>query len=158
MCYRLCSSQWRAVYAHTVRPPHKTALEHLVKFISAKEKEKNNPHLHCYAENIFDVCSHKEEYLPESASGRSPLLLIYVINKPSHFNAPPPAPKKTPTLHKNVLKLSKKPQLPQNSILKRWKIVVNNWNWRKTKLCVEASTRSLFDALKYLSFKMTHKT
>lgn len=42
MYYKLCSSQWRAVYkTYMLWPPHKTALKHLVKFISGEEKNKH---------------------------------------------------------------------------------------------------------------------
>lgn len=33
------------MYTHTVWPPHKTALKHLVKFISAEEKEKKTTYI-----------------------------------------------------------------------------------------------------------------
>lgn len=52
----------------------------------------------------------------------------------------------------------KKTQVSQNSFQKNMKIVVNNWKWRKTNPCADGSTWNLFHALKYLGFKMTHKT
>lgn len=117
----MCSSRWRTVYkTHTG--------QHFLKFISAGGK---SAYLHCYAGKVFDVCSHKEEYSPESGFERNPLLFTYMIKNP-----------KSPKTHSK----------------KKMKIVVNNWKWRKTKPCADGSTWNLFHALKYLGFKMTHKT
>lgn len=61
-----------------------------------------------------------------------------------------------------ITQVTSNPQLPQNSVKKKKKlkknIAVNNWKWRKTKPSADGSTWNPLYALKYLGFKMTHKT
>lgn len=58
-----------------------------------------------------------------------------------------------------ITQITVNPQLPQNSQKeKKKKKVLNSWKWRKTKPCADGSTWNPFHTLKYLGFKMTHKT
>lgn len=142
MYYKSCSSHWRAVCTYMLQPPQQTALQHLVKFTSAEQKKW--AYLCCYARNRFSGCSHKEEYLPESGPAGAHCSFTW-LKKPSEM----------------ITQITVNPQVTQNSVLKKKiqkRIAVNNWKWRKTKPCADGSTWNSFHALKYLGFKMTHKT